>query len=188
MSGLNSIIFFTVSLIFFLILNRFKHTCKTNISISLISYIDLTQVNLNENLQHLDTLYQIIFLSLAITVDANLSPAVHQLKQYLFHFTKINILFLLANLTLLLSKKTCCLFFTTIPFSPVALHCLNVFNPIVGKSTLKSCFFFGNFTKLLISKLFTSAFFKHFFSSCFSFYSNNFFISNYNSLAKIIFF
>ena len=31
-------------------------------------------MNLNENLQHLNILYQNVFLSLLITVDANLSP------------------------------------------------------------------------------------------------------------------
>ena len=44
------------------------------------------------------------------------------------------------------SRKTFCLLFRTMPLSPEDLHCVKVFKPTVGKSILKSCFFFGNLT------------------------------------------
>ena len=60
----------------------------------------------------------------------------------------INILFLLAKLMhFFRSKKTFCLLFKTIPLSPAFLQSLNVSIPIVGRSALRSCFFFGYLIK-----------------------------------------
>ena len=60
----------------------------------------------------------------------------------------MNILFLLAKfMHFFLSKKTFCLLLITIPFNPAILLCFKVFKPMVGRSTLRSCFFLGNLTK-----------------------------------------
>ena len=44
---------------------------------------------------------------------------------------------------LFFSRKIFCLSLSTIPLRPAFLQSFKVSKPIVGKSTLKSCFFFG---------------------------------------------
>ena len=74
--------------------------------------------------------------------------------KYFFHLININILFLFAYLILcLLFKKIFNLCFKTIPFKPAILHCLRVSSPIVGRSTLKSCLFFGNLISIPLGDL-----------------------------------
>ena len=57
---------------------------------------------------------------------------------------------------LFFSRNIFCLSLSTIPLRPALLQSFKVSKPIVGKSTLKSCFFFGYLIKtpLLIFILF----------------------------------